>query len=101
MVQKILPALRVIIAKELIEKHGLKRKETAERMWLTPAAITQYLNKSRGDAAHTVLKETKEVMSLISDIANDLIDGGNPPEEIVSKICQVCQILQSDGVTCK
>ena len=99
-VQHILPALRVSVAVELIEKHGLKKKETAEIMGLTPAAITQYLNRTRGDSAHQIVKESKNVTNLISEIAKDLAYGESSVDKIVSKLCFACHILQTEGRIC-
>jgi predicted transcriptional regulator len=99
-VQHILPALRVSVAEELIEKHGLKKKETAEIMGLTPAAITQYLNRTRGDSAHKIIKGSNDVMNLVSEIASDLAHGESSINKIVSKLCFACHILQAEGLIC-
>jgi len=99
-VQHILPALRVSVAKKLIEKHGLKKKETAEIMGLTPAAITQYLNRTRGDSAQKIIKGSNDVMNLISEIASDLAHGESSANKIVSKLCFACHILQTEGLIC-
>ena len=99
-VQQILPALRVSIANELTEKYGLKKKETAEKMGLTPAAITQYLNRTRGNNAHKTIEKSKEVRNLVSDIANDLVHGESPANKIVTKLCFACHILQGEGLIC-
>jgi predicted transcriptional regulator len=92
--------LRVSIANELTEKHGLKKKETAEKMGLTPAAITQYLNRTRGNNAHETIEKSKEVKNLVSDIANDLVHGESPTNKIVTKLCFACHILQGEGLIC-
>ena len=44
-VRYVLPAIRVLIAKEPIERHSLSLVETAEKMGLTPAALTQYIKR--------------------------------------------------------
>jgi len=54
-VQYIPPSLRVAIAKELVNALGLK-KQAAEKMNVTSSAITQYLNKSRGEKAIKVIE---------------------------------------------
>ncbi|MEM3391769.1 MAG: helix-turn-helix domain-containing protein [Archaeoglobaceae archaeon] len=47
MVKYILPAIRAMVAKELIER-GYKIKEVAEMLGLTQAAVSQYLASKRG-----------------------------------------------------
>ncbi|MDN5358520.1 MAG: uncharacterized protein PWP76_363 [Candidatus Diapherotrites archaeon] len=44
---QILPAVRRELARELV-KRGLKQREVAEMLGLTPAALTQYLKGKRG-----------------------------------------------------
>ncbi len=100
-VQYILPALRVAIARELIEEHDLKKMEAAERMEVTPAAITQYLNRSRGDMASTVIKHSSRVMDLVSEIASSLAEGETPPDTLIMKMCQACHIVRSEELICE
>ena len=57
-VQYILPALRVAVSRQLVNELSLKRSEAAKKMDVTPAAITQYLNKSRGDKAIDVIESS-------------------------------------------
>ncbi len=45
-VKYVLPAIRALIAKELVEKHGLKQVRAAERMGVTPAAVPNILKRS-------------------------------------------------------
>ena len=97
MVRYILPALRVLIAKELIEKHGLRRVRAAEKMELTPAAITQYLKKARGETAVKMVESSDEAMKIISEMANDLAKGEASVYDVLQNICEVCRIMRSEG----
>lgn len=45
---EILPSIRSAIVFEMKEKHGLKQKDIAELLDVTPAAISQYLKQKRG-----------------------------------------------------
>jgi len=99
-VQYILPALRVAIARELVERYGLRKMEVAERMDVTPAAITQYLNRSRGDAASKVIEGSSKVAGLVSDIARDLALGESPSDVLLMKLCLACQAARAEGLIC-
>lgn len=100
-VKYLLPALRVLIAKELIEKHGLSRVRAAEKMELTPAAVTQYLKKVRGDAAVQLVEISDEAVKIVSEMANDLAEGGASVYDMMQNICKTCQVMRAKGLLCE
>jgi predicted transcriptional regulator len=100
-VQYILPALRVAIARELVEGHDLRKTDVAERMEVTPAAVTQYLNRSRGDTASGVIEQSSKVMAIVSEIAADLVEGGTPSDELLMKMCRACRIVRTEEIICE
>lgn len=99
-VKDILPSIRVLIAKELVNIHGMKNSQVAKLMGLTPAAITQYLNTSRGDNTK-VIEGSYKIRELISDIAQDMIHGESPPDMLLLKMCMICQLVRSEGLMCE
>ena len=99
-VKDILPSIRVLIARELVEKHGLKKSKVAVLMGLTPAAITQYMNSSRGDNTK-IIEGSKKIRELISDITQDMVHGESPPDMLLLKMCMICQIVRSEGLMCE
>jgi predicted transcriptional regulator len=100
-VRYVLPALRVLIARELIEKHGLSRVRAAEKMELTPAAITQYLKKVRGETAIQLIESSDETVKIISEMASDLAKVEASVYDVLQNICKVCQIMRSNGLLCE
>lgn len=100
-VRYVLPALRVLIARELIEKHGLSRVRAAEKMGLTPAAITQYLKKVRGETAVQLVESSDEAVKIISEMANELAEGEASVYDVLQNICKICQIMRSKGLLCE
>ena len=100
-VQYVLPALRVLIARELIQKHGLSRVRVAEKMELTPAAVTQYLKKVRGETAVQLIESSDEAVKIISETANDLAKGDASVYDVLQNICKTCQIMRSEGLLCE
>ena len=100
-VRYVLPALRVLIARELIEKHGLSRVRAAEKMELTPAAITQYLKKVRGETAVQLVESSDEAVKIISEMASDLSKGEASVYDVLQNICKICQIMRSEGLLCE
>ena len=101
MVQYILPALRVLIAKELVEKHGLRRVRAAEKMGITPAAVTQYLGKLRGETAVKLVESSDEVIEIVSKIANGLAKDEASVYDVLENICRACRAMMSKGFLCE
>ena len=100
-VQYILPALRVAISRKLVNEMNLKKSEAAKKMDVTPAAITQYLNKSRGDRAFDVIEGFERINELIVDLARDLAESENPSDMQLLKLCRTCQAIRSEGLICE
>ena len=69
-------------------------------MGLTPAAITQYLNTSRGDNTK-IFEGSLKIRGLISDIAQDMLRGESPPDMLLLKMCRICQIVRKEGLMCE
>ncbi len=100
-VQYILPALRVAISEELIKTYKMRRAEVAEKMGLTPAAITQYLKRVRGGAAYAAIERSSRVKGLISDISREIAEGVSPPDLILMKLCRICRVAWDEGLICE
>lgn len=100
-VQYILPALRVEIAKELSGEYDLKNAEIARKMDITPAAVTQYLNRTRGGDASDLIKDSDKVMGIVSEIAKDIVNEESPPDMLLMKLCTACLAVRSEKLMCK
>lgn len=100
-VQYILPALRVEIAKELSGDYGLRNAEIARKMDVTPAAVTQYLNRTRGGDASDLIKDSGKVMGIVSEIAKDIVNEESPPDMLLMKLCTACLAVRREKLMCK
>jgi predicted transcriptional regulator len=100
-VQHILPALRLEITKELVEKYGMKRSDAAAKMGVTPAAVTQYLNRARGGSATTLLEGSGKVMEIVYELSRDIAAGESPLDVLLLKLCRACAAARSEGLVCQ
>ncbi len=100
-VQHILPALRLEVTRELVEKHGMKRGDAAAKMGLTPAAVTQYLSRARGGSATTLLEGSDKVMELVGELSRDIAAGESPLDVLLLKLCRACAAARSEGLICQ
>lgn len=85
---------------ELIEKHGMRKSEVAKKMGITPAAVTQYLNSLRGDAAMNLIERSEEAVKTIEKIVSDLANGKSS-NDVIENICAVCHAIRASGLICK
>jgi uncharacterized protein len=100
-VQHILPALRLEITKELVEKYGMKRSDAAAKMGVTPAAVTQYLSRARGGSATTLLEGSGKVMEIVDELSRDIAAGESPLDVLLLKLCRACAVARSEGLVCQ
>ncbi|MFH1055469.1 MAG: helix-turn-helix domain-containing protein [Candidatus Altiarchaeota archaeon] len=79
-----LPRIRADIAKELV-KGGMSQREVAQKLGLTPAAVSQYLNRKRGGN----LRMPKEYKTLIKGASSEIMESGD--SQVISRIlCRCC-----------
>jgi len=100
-VQHILPALRLEITRELVEKYGMKRSDAATKMGITPAAVTQYLSRARGSSATNLLEGSGKVMELVDELSRDIAAGESPLDVLLLKLCRACAAARSEGLICQ
>lgn len=101
MVKYLLPAIRVLVTKELIAKYNLRKIEASEKMELTPAAITQYFKGERGTALAREIAQSPETMEMVSKLAERLARSDASAEEIIEKLCEICAMVRYEKVICK
>ena len=87
-----LPVIRKEIAESMINNYGLSQKEAAEKLGVTPAAVSQYLSKKRGK----IKIIDNHILIEIQKSAEKIIEHGN--SAVVTETCRICRILLSKGV---
>ncbi|MEM3580740.1 MAG: hypothetical protein QXH40_02805 [Candidatus Bathyarchaeia archaeon] len=100
-VKYLLPAIRVLVTKELIEKHNMRKIEASEKMELTPAAITQYFKGERGATLANEIAQSEEAMKMISKLAENLAREDATPENVIERLCEICATIRYERVICK
>ena len=99
-VQYVLPAIRVLIMKNLIEKHNMRKIDVSAKMELTPAAITQYMKGERGATFVDEILKSEKTMKILSELTEALAKQNMPPETIIEKLCKACIVIRSEGIIC-
>ena len=83
MVRNLLPPMRAEMVSRLVQKQGLSQSDTAKRLGVTRAAVSQYMSKKRGVSEVQI---SNELNSLIDRWALAVVTG-----ESDINLCDVCQ----------
>ncbi len=97
-VKSVAPALRAVLAKKLLEEHGLRQKEAAKLLGITQAAISKYIRKVRGRALD--LENIPEIQILTAKIANRLVSKEISRSQLVQALCEACNLVRKKGLVC-
>lgn len=100
-VGRVLPALRVLVAKQLMEEYNLKLVDAAKKMDVTPSAITQYVKGTRGCQLPKRLKASKILEETASSIAEELVKDRVNMENVLKKICNACEVMRNEELLCE
>lgn len=100
-VKYLLPAIRVLVMKELIETHKMRKIDASDKMDLTPAAITQYLKGKRGSMFVDEIEESQVAMRMVSKLSDALAKNDASLENIIERLCDICTSIRSEGIVCK
>jgi len=100
MVMEVLPGIRAMVARKLIEKHNLSQKAAAERLGTTQPAISQYKRRLRGSGMDS-LQRSPRLIEMIDSIASGAASGRLSQEEITTEFCSVCRFMRSSGMVCE
>ena len=95
----ILPAVRALIAKELMTKYALKQAEAAKLLGVSQPAISLYHRQIRGSAID--LENDAEILKLIQNLAASLAEGGLTHKDFIPRFCEICRTIRAKGLMCK
>lgn len=96
----VLPAIRSLIAKELIEKHGFSQVAAAKKLGITQAAISQYLYSKRGKKCLDKVGSFDEIRQLTEKIADGIAEDAMSDMEIMDQLCNICLSMRSRRLLC-
>ncbi|MHA2118237.1 MAG: transcriptional regulator [Candidatus Thorarchaeota archaeon] len=95
-----LPAIRSIIARELVENQSMSQVKAAELLGTTQPAISQYLTHKRGDKLTETLQSMPEVKQALQEVVENMTKEDDEPKDAVGTICNICMSLRRDGTIC-
>ena len=97
----ILPAVRVVVARNLIEFHEMKPSLVASKMGLTPAAVTQYVSGVRGGMLAEDLQQSEGVKQMVNRIVGELLKIESDTSVVTEMLCELCRITREERLLCR
>ena len=97
-VKTVLPAVKAVMARQIVEKHGFNEQETAKLLGLSQSAISRYLSKERGNLL--AIEGSTEILALIDQMVISLIKEPNNRSGIFALFCQTCRAIREKGLMC-
>lgn len=98
--QIILPNLRALVAKELMDKYGYTQQAAATKLGLTQSAVSQYLRNLRGSQTKILEKDPK-VCKKIEDFASRLASGEMNSAQTLNYFCEICKSIRKSKIICE
>ncbi len=91
--QRILPALRALIAKILVQEYKLSQVDAARLLEVTQASINYYISGKRGKQVLEELEKISKVRERARTIARGLMEGNIDASVF---LCDWCNSLRKD-----
>jgi predicted transcriptional regulator len=98
-VKSIVPAIKALMAKELVARHGLKQGEVAEILNISQSAVSKYSNNVRGYVV--AIDNLEGVRSIIEDMTGMLMNGDYRRKDFMELFCRVCELVRETGLACQ
>lgn len=96
-----LPAVKALVAKTLLEKHGMTQVEVAKKMKTSQPAISYYKRELRGTKTK-FLQKNEKIMEFVDDVAAKVF-GGSIRSIDMPKLCKLLheeKLVDEDPENC-
>jgi predicted transcriptional regulator len=98
-VKSVVPAVKALMAKELVEKHGFKQGQTAELLGISQSAVSKYTREIRGYLIR--IDNVEGVQVHIDGMVTLITSGEFDRAKFLRLFCQVCEAVRGNGLMCE
>jgi uncharacterized protein len=95
----VIPALRGLVARELVREHKFTHQRAADLLGLSRPAVTLYAQGERGKAIE--LKRNLDVQLMVRDMASSLARGEMDKRDFVAKLDAAATYVLRKGYACE
>jgi predicted transcriptional regulator len=97
--RSVIPAVKALIARELVERHNLKQDKVAEILGISQSAVSKYTRKVRGYVIE--IENIEAVQPLITDMIALLTNKSYPRAKFLRLFCLTCSIIRRRSLMCE
>jgi predicted transcriptional regulator len=97
-VKEILPAIRAMLVKELIDRHRLSQVEAAQKLGITQPAVSQYLRMLRGSSSGSAM--LRNMQKHVRGLAEDIVSGKLTHKQLIGRYCLICRSMKKQELIC-
>ena len=98
-VKSVVPAVKALMAQQLVEQHGLKQDQVADMLGISQSAVSKYSRKVRGYVIE--VEKVEPIRPLVSNMVIMLMNGEYQRDDFLRLFCQICVIVRQTGVVCQ
>jgi len=98
-VKSVIPAIKALMAKELVEKRGLRQDEVAEILGISQSAVSKYTRKIRGYLIK--VDDIEEIEPIIDKMIGLLASGTDQRAEFLRFFCRTCMAIRKRRLMCQ
>jgi hypothetical protein len=98
-VKSVIPAVKALMAKELVEKRGLRQDEVAQLLGISQSAVSKYTRKVRGYVIK--VDDIEEIEPLIHEMIGILVSGTYRRGAFLRCFCQTCVLIRKTSLMCQ
>jgi predicted transcriptional regulator len=93
----VLPVFRAMVAKDLMNNYHLSQNQVAEKLGITQAAVSHYINSKRGALMMSELEKISGVKATVGSVSRNLVEKDDPDEMILA-FCRLCNLVKSSQI---
>ncbi|MHA1410561.1 MAG: transcriptional regulator [Candidatus Odinarchaeia archaeon] len=93
-VKYLFPIIRAEISRILIRKHKLTQIEVAEKLGITQAAVSQYLNEKRGRHMESLPTNIQDIIKKSLNELDNIDVKALDSENVKNIVCDICNKIK-------
>jgi predicted fused transcriptional regulator/phosphomethylpyrimidine kinase/predicted transcriptional regulator len=97
-VRILLPALRIMVARQLSENYGWTQTKIAKKLGVTQAAVSGYLTQEVDIA--TPLFSSEELGTIAKSLTSEMVMKKLNHADLINNVCEICLSLRRGGAIC-
>jgi len=98
-VKSVVPAIKALMAIQLVEKHGLRQDEVAQILGVSQSAVSKYTSKTRGYIVK--IDDIQDVQPLIDKMVVLLLAGAYERQGFLAFFCNTCAVVRKRNAMCQ